>query len=210
MLHAGAACRDDEAVAVADLPHGRSAVRPAAGGRDGGDAVVGTREPHPSRADVDDDLPDPGVGVLAGVVVRDDVGGRGHGADGIHPAVLTDDGLPAALRSLAEHSAVPVTITTVPARRLPTLVEESAYCVVAERLASVVKHANANRALVEIRHDVRWLTVEVRDYGRGGAVFSDGSGLRGLTDRVAALDGRPHVHSNPGRGTRVIAELPCG
>ena len=130
-------------------------------------------------------------------------------AHGIHPAVLTDAGLPAALRSLAERAAVPVTITAVPTQRLPSAVEQTAYYVVAESVVNTVKHAHAAAVSVCIRLDAGRLRVEIRDDGVGGAQPSQGSGLRGLSDRVAALDGNLSVRSTPGGGTTVIAELPC-
>ena len=130
-------------------------------------------------------------------------------AHGIHPAVLTDAGLPAALRSLAERAAVPVTITAVPTQRLPSAVEQTAYYVVAESVVNTVKHAHAAAVSVCLRLNAGRLRVEIRDDGVGGAQPSQGSGLRGLSDRVAALDGNLSVRSTPGGGTTVIAELPC-
>jgi signal transduction histidine kinase len=130
-------------------------------------------------------------------------------ARGIHPAVLTDAGLAAALRSLAERSPVPVTLAEVPAARLPASVEETAYYVVAESLTNIAKHAGARTAVVEVAQDVGLLRVEVRDDGVGGADVGSGSGLRGLTDRVSAVGGQLEVHSRPGSGTRIVAEVPC-
>jgi signal transduction histidine kinase len=130
-------------------------------------------------------------------------------ARGIHPAVLTDAGLAAALRSLAERSPVPVTLAEVPAARLPPSVEETAYYVVAESLTNVAKHAGAHTAVVQVAQDVGLLRVEVRDDGVGGADVGSGSGLRGLTDRVSAVGGQLEVHSRPGSGTRIVAEVPC-
>ena len=130
-------------------------------------------------------------------------------ARGIHPASLSDAGLPAALRSLAERSPVPVEIRTTPPGRLPAVVEETAYYVAAESLANVAKHAGAHRVAVDVRQNDGSLTVEVRDDGIGGADPTEGSGLRGLADRVAALDGRLSVESNPGSGTRITADIPC-
>lgn len=130
-------------------------------------------------------------------------------ARGIHPAVLSDAGLPAALRSLAERSPVPVEIRTMAPNRLPAVVEETAYYVAAESLANVAKHAKAHRVAVEVRQNNGLLTVDVRDDGIGSADCTKGTGLRGLADRVAALDGRLSVDSNPGIGTRITAEIPC-
>ena len=129
-------------------------------------------------------------------------------ARGIHPAVLSDAGLADALRTLAERSAVPVVLEDVPPGRLPALLEETAYYVVAESLANVAKHARATRALVHVRHGNGRLEVEVRDDGTGGADLDRGSGLRGLVDRVAAVDGRLQVESTSA-GTCVRAVIPC-
>ena len=130
-------------------------------------------------------------------------------ARGIHPAVLTDQGLDAAVRTLAERAPVPVDVTTT-AARLPAHVETAAYFVVAEALANVAKYACASRAWVTIDQRNGSAFVEVSDDGCGGArLDDDGSGLRGLADRVAALNGRLDVESPPGGGTRLHAEIPC-
>jgi signal transduction histidine kinase len=102
---------------------------------------------------------------------------------------------------------VPVT-ASVPDDRYDESVEVAAYFVVAEALANVAKHAEANEAWVEVASDGDALAVEIRDDGRGGADRDAGSGLRGLADRVAALDGTLEVDSPPGGGTRVRARLP--
>ncbi len=130
-------------------------------------------------------------------------------ARGIHPAALSDHGLRAALEGLAARAPVPVEVGAVPAERLPAPVEAAAYFVVAESLTNVAKYARAGSARVDVvrRGDVT--RVEVRDDGVGGADPAQGTGLRGLADRVAALDGRLEVHSPPGAGTVVRAELPC-
>ena len=130
-------------------------------------------------------------------------------ARGIHPAVLTEQGLGAALRSLAERSAVPVAIVEVPELRLSQPAEAAAYFLVSEALANVVKHAGASRARVSVVHANARVVVDVEDDGVGGADPSRGSGLRGLLDRVHALDGELELESTPGSGTRVHAELPC-
>jgi signal transduction histidine kinase len=130
-------------------------------------------------------------------------------ARGIHPMILSEAGLGPALTALAERSPIPVTLAQVPSGRLPPRVEETAYYVASEALANTAKHAHATAVTINTRqHDGR-LLVEVGDDGVGGA-DPDGWGLRGLADRVAALDGRLHVHSPAGAGTRVTAELPCG
>jgi signal transduction histidine kinase len=130
-------------------------------------------------------------------------------ARGIHPVILSEAGLGPALVSLAERSPIPVTVTAVPPERLPSRVEETAYYVASEALANAAKHAHATSVSISARQLEGQLLVEVGDDGVGGA-DPDGSGLRGLADRVAALDGRLRVHSPDGKGTRITAELPCG
>lgn len=128
-------------------------------------------------------------------------------ARGIHPAVLSDRGLGAAVEVLAQRTPVPVRIEASLDGRLPGTVEAAAYFVIAEALTNVVKHSGAGRAEVGIRRDDGHLLVEVRDDGAGGADRS-GSGLRGLADRVAALDGRLEVEGSPRGGTVVRADIP--
>ena len=130
-------------------------------------------------------------------------------ARGIHPAVLTDQGLDAAVRTLAERVPLPVEVRTS-GERLPAHVETAAYFVVAEALANATKYAHASRAWVTIGRRDGHAIVEVRDDGAGGADLNGGSGLRGLADRVGALDGRLLIDSPPGGGTRLQAEIPCG
>jgi signal transduction histidine kinase len=130
-------------------------------------------------------------------------------ARGIHPVILSEAGLGPALTSLAERSPIPVTITGVPCERLPARVEETAYFVASEALANAAKHAQATAITIRARRLDGALLVEVGDDGVGGA-NPDGSGLRGLADRVAALDGDLRVHSPAGVGTHITAELPCG
>jgi signal transduction histidine kinase len=130
-------------------------------------------------------------------------------ASGIHPAILSDGGLRPALHALAELAGVEVTVDEVPPERLPQPVEAAAYFVVSEALANVSKHACATRATVHVARDNGHLCVEVADNGVGGADLTKGSGLRGLSDRVAALDGRVEVDSPPARGTCVRAVIPC-
>jgi signal transduction histidine kinase len=130
-------------------------------------------------------------------------------ARGIHPAVLSEHGLTAALKMLADRSPVPVTIAAVPEERLDRSTEAAAYFLVSESLANVAKYAHANRVRVRVgRVDGRVL-VDVDDDGVGGADPSRGSGLRGLADRVHALDGKLALESEPGRGTHLHAEIPC-
>jgi signal transduction histidine kinase len=130
-------------------------------------------------------------------------------ARGIHPAVLTEQGLAAALKTLAERSSVPVTIADVPEQRLPAPAEAAAYFLVSEALANVAKHACATRVRVSVAQLDGHVDVDVDDDGVGGADPSHGSGLRGLADRVHALDGRLELVSPPGRGTHVHAVIPC-
>jgi signal transduction histidine kinase len=131
-------------------------------------------------------------------------------ARGIHPAVLTEGGLDPALRGLASRSGVAATIGAVPEGRFPMPVEAAAYFVVAEGLTNVARHADgASHAEVEVTEANGSLVVEVGDDGAGGATL-DGSGLRGLSDRVAALGGDLKLTSPAGGGTRLTAVIPCG
>jgi signal transduction histidine kinase len=130
-------------------------------------------------------------------------------ARGIHPAVLSDRGLAPALASLANRAPFPVDLQALPDQRFTEPVEAAAFYVVSESLANAAKYANASTARVIVtRRDGRVL-VEVEDDGVGGADPSRGSGLRGLTDRVEALNGILQIESPPGRGTRIHAEIPC-
>jgi PAS domain S-box-containing protein len=128
-------------------------------------------------------------------------------ARGIHPAVLTDRGLAAAVDALVARAPLPVEVTHLP-DRLPADAEAAAYYVVSEALANVAKYAGATSARVTLARVDGKAVVEVSDDGVGGADPSRGSGLRGLADRVAALDGSLAVVSPPGRGTVVRAEFP--
>ena len=129
-------------------------------------------------------------------------------ARGIHPAVLSDRGLKAALEALAGRSPVPVDLAGPPAERLPPAVEAAAYFVVAEALTNVVKYANASQARISVERANGHAVVEVSDDGIGGADPTRGSGLRGLADRVAALDGNLSLRSPEGAGTLLRAEIP--
>ena len=128
-------------------------------------------------------------------------------ARGIHPAVLTDRGLDAAISALAARSPVPVDVT-VATGRLPDPIESIAYFVVAEALTNAAKHARATEIAVRIAREGDWLVVEVRDDGAGGADPAAGGGLAGLADRAAGVDGRLTVTSPAGGPTVVRAELP--
>jgi signal transduction histidine kinase len=129
-------------------------------------------------------------------------------AHGVHPAILTEDGLAAALDAITARTPLPVTLD-VSDDRLSPQVEATAYYVVCEALANVVKHARATRASVSAQRRNGMLVVEVDDDGIGGARPDDGSGLRGLTDRVEALGGRLRIESPVGGGTRIVGEIPC-
>ena len=131
-------------------------------------------------------------------------------ARGIHPAVLTDRGLDAALAALAARTPLPVELLGTPRERLPEAIEATAYYIVAESLTNVAKYARATAATVSVERANGRLRVQVQDDGVGGADMTQGSGLRGLADRAEALRGTLRVHSSPGRGTVVTAELPVG
>jgi signal transduction histidine kinase len=131
-------------------------------------------------------------------------------ARGIHPAVLSEQGLATALRTLAARSPVPVTIVDTPHARLPGPVEAAAYFLVSEALANVAKYAGASRVRVSVVHRDGRVLVNVDDDGVGGADPSRGSGLHGLADRVHALEGELLIDSRPGAGTHMHAEIPCG
>jgi signal transduction histidine kinase len=130
-------------------------------------------------------------------------------ARGIHPAVLTERGLGPALASLADRAPVPVEVEELPYERLPGQVEAAAYYVVSEALANVAKYAAASSVSVRVARSNGRAVVEVVDDGVGGADPAAGSGLRGLTDRIEALDGRLRVVSPVGKGTIIRAEIPC-
>jgi signal transduction histidine kinase len=129
-------------------------------------------------------------------------------ARGIHPAVLSDRGLKAALEALAGRSPVPVELERTPPERLPPPVEAAAYFVVAEALTNVVKYAHASQARVSVSRGNGHAVVEVADDGVGGADPGRGSGLRGLADRISALDGTLVLTSPEGAGTLLRAEIP--
>ena len=132
-------------------------------------------------------------------------------ARGIHPAVLTDRGLDAALSALAARCPVPVVVDVAPeagGRCSPT-VEATAYFVVAEALTNVARHSGASNARVAVRRHGDRLVVLVVDDGRGGASAAAGGGLAGLAQRAAGVDGSLHVDSPPGGPTSVSVSLPC-
>ena len=129
-------------------------------------------------------------------------------ARGMHPAVL-EHGLPAALDALAGRSPVATSVSCETHERLPDTVELTAYFVASEALANVAKYSHASHATVRFWRAAHYAGIEIADDGVGGADDRDGSGLRGLADRVEALDGRLRVDSPAGVGTTVTAELPC-
>jgi signal transduction histidine kinase len=129
-------------------------------------------------------------------------------ARGLHPAVLTERGLGAALKALANRAPVPVEITELPEQRLAGPVEAAAYYVVAEAITNVAKYAHASKVTVSVRRSNGHAAVTVSDDGVGGADAALGTGLRGLADRIEALDGHLDVDSPPERGTRISAEIP--
>lgn len=130
-------------------------------------------------------------------------------ARGIHPAILTDRGLDAALSALAARSPVPVEISVDVGERPPVGVESTAYFVVAEALTNAAKHSRATRLQVRVWREGEVVVVEVEDDGSGGAHFEPGGGLEGLTTRVATVDGTLTVSSLAGGPTIVRGVLPC-
>jgi signal transduction histidine kinase len=130
-------------------------------------------------------------------------------ARGIRPPILTDRGLDAAISALAGRASVPIEVDVRLPQRPPPPVESAAYFVVAEALTNVDKHAQADRAAVWVTLTGDRLVVEIRDDGRGGAMASGHSGLTGLADRVASLDGSLQITSPAGGPTIIHAELPC-
>jgi signal transduction histidine kinase len=128
-------------------------------------------------------------------------------AHGIHPALLTSRGLAPAVEALADRAPLPVHVD-IPDARYPATAESAAYFITAEALTNVAKYADAAVAHVTARRSADSLVIEVQDDGVGGADPSKGSGLAGLQDRVAALNGTLTVESAPGEGTRICAEIP--
>jgi signal transduction histidine kinase len=130
-------------------------------------------------------------------------------ARGIHPSVLTERGLGPAIGALAQRSALPVEVDVAVDGRMPAPVESAAYFTVAEALTNVTKYARASVARVEIARDGDAVLVVVADDGVGGVDLAAGSGLRGLRDRLNAVDGTLEIVSPPGAGTRLSARIPC-
>ena len=129
-------------------------------------------------------------------------------ARGIHPALLTDRGLAPALEALAQRAPLPVELKVDLPERLPETLESATYFLVSEVLTNVAKYAEANGVRVLVTEADGLLAVEVEDDGIGGADPSRGSGLRGLSDRIAALDGQLRIESPPGEGTRISVTIP--
>jgi signal transduction histidine kinase len=129
-------------------------------------------------------------------------------ARGIHPALLEDEGLPAAIAALGRRAGLPVDVRVDVDRRLPRHIEGTVYFTVAEALTNAARHAAASHASVSIRDAVDRLAVEVADDGVGGADPSRGSGLHGLADRLATVDGHLVIESPADGGTRIRAEIP--
>jgi signal transduction histidine kinase len=130
-------------------------------------------------------------------------------ARGIHPALLSDRGLGTALEALAHRTPLPVELRFTPREDVPEAVELAAYFVVSEALTNVVRYAEASHATVDVAQANGRLLVRVADDGAGGADPEQGTGLRGLVDRLAVLEGHLEIDSEPGRGTTITARIPC-
>jgi signal transduction histidine kinase len=132
-------------------------------------------------------------------------------ARGIHPMLLTQEGLGSALRALAERAPLPVQVTE-PTRRFPDSVESTAYFLITEAMTNAARHSAASVVQVDVTVQDNVLTIRVTDDGIGGVDISlpSGSGMLGMPDRVVAIGGRMTVSSPTGGGTTVLARLPCG
>ena len=131
-------------------------------------------------------------------------------ARGVHPSVLREDGLDAAVEVLARRASVPVEVRGSIGERLSDAVELAAYFFISEALTNIGKHARASQATLELTHCDRLLVIAVLDDGIGGAEYRKGSGLAGLADRLSALDGTVTLNSPAKHGTRLVASIPCG
>jgi signal transduction histidine kinase len=129
-------------------------------------------------------------------------------ARGIHPAILTEAGLGAAIESLADRSVIPAVVEGAADERFSPTVERTAYFFASEALANANKHSGASRVVIRLECDPTELRIQVDDDGLGGADESGGSGLRGLADRLAAVDGTLRIESPMGGGTRIMAAIP--
>jgi signal transduction histidine kinase len=130
-------------------------------------------------------------------------------ARGIHPAILTDRGLGPALEAILARAPLPVELTDLPGERLPERVEAAVYYVVAETVTNIAKHAQAESATVSVTLAHNTARVVITDNGIGGADPARGSGLRGLADRIEALEGGLRIESPASSGTRIEAQIPC-
>jgi signal transduction histidine kinase len=130
-------------------------------------------------------------------------------ARGVHPTILTESGLAAAVESLAERTPFPVT-SRITEERFPKEIEVAAYYVIAEGLTNIARYADATEAQVDVSTSDGRVVVIVKDNGRGGANPDAGSGLKGLADRVATIGGDLRITSNSGGGTKLTASLPVG
>jgi signal transduction histidine kinase len=130
-------------------------------------------------------------------------------ARGLHPPLLADRGLVPAIEALARRAPLPVAVEATEMERAPEPVEAAAYFVVSEALTNVARHAHAEQAVVRVARSDGVLCVEIEDDGKGGADVAAGTGLRGLVDRVGAMEGSLEVESRPGRGSTVRATLPA-
>jgi signal transduction histidine kinase len=131
---------------------------------------------------------------------------------GLHPAILADRGLDAALSGIAARAPLPVALSVQlgEGNKLPAATEAVAFFIVSETLTNTAKHARATQASVSVTRRKQVLTIKIEDDGRGGADAARGSGLHGLTQRAASVDGTLHIHSPEGGPTVITAELPCG
>lgn len=152
-----------------------------------------------------------GAGVLSRAQdeVEQAIGELRELARGIHPTLLRDDGLEAAVEALARRAPLPVNVQSTMQDRLPDPVELAAYFVVSEALTNIVKHASASEASVLLQREPGTLRVTVTDDGVGGARIASDSGLAGLRDRLEALDAKLAIESETGQGTTVCALFPC-
>ena len=157
-----------------------------------------------------DDVPDSDVLARAQDEVEDAIAELRELARGIHPTLLRDDGLEAAVEALALRTPLPVTVEGSVGDRLPDAVELAAYFLVSEALTNVAKHASASEVTVRLERQADTLRVAVVDDGVGGARAAADSGLAGLQDRLEVLDAKLVVESEPGGGTSISAEIPCG
>jgi signal transduction histidine kinase len=131
-------------------------------------------------------------------------------ARGIHPTLLREEGLESAVRALARRTPLPVAVEGSAPGRLPAAVELAAYFLVSEALTNVAKHASASQVEVRLTREAGTLLVAITDDGAGGARAAPDSGLAGLRDRLEALDAKLAIESEPGAGTSISAEIPCG